>query len=240
VLVLDNCEHVAAGCRALLGQLVADCVDLRVITTSRVPLGLSCERIYGVPALGSGTDEGGEPTDAMALFVDRAAGVASGYALTELNRPVLADICRTLQGSPLAIELAASWIRVLSPRDLLSSLARVGPVVGSDSAGFVEERHRSIEAVLDGSWRWLGKTDRAVIEALGVFVGGFTKLESPLSVESTTVVRRRTGRRKKYYQFTALQLPPPLRRSQRKLPTSASARKPKTRCHRPSSVAQFR
>jgi predicted ATPase/DNA-binding CsgD family transcriptional regulator len=175
VLVLDNCEHVAAGCRGLLGQLVADCVDLRVITTSRVPLGLSCERIYGVPALGSATDAGGEPTDAMALFVDRAAGVADGYALTELNRPVLAEICRTLQGSPLAIELAASWIRVLSPRDLLTSLARAGPLVGSDSAGFVEERHRSVEAVLDSSWRWLGETDRAVIEALGVFVGGFTR-----------------------------------------------------------------
>jgi len=152
-----------------------ECVDLRVITTSRVPLGLSCERIYGVPALGSATDAGGEPTDAMALFVDRAAGVASGYALTELNRPVLAEICRMLQGSPLAIELAASWIRVLSPRDLLTSLARVEPVVGSDSAGFVEERHRSIEAVLDSSWHWLGETDRAVIEALGVFVGGFTR-----------------------------------------------------------------
>ena len=175
VLVLDNCEHVAGGCRTLLGQLVADCVDLRVITTSRVPLGLSCERIYGVPALGWATDEGGEPTDAMALFVDRAAGVASGYALTELNRAVLAEICRTLQGSPLAIELAASWIRVLSPRDLLTSLARVGPLVESDSAGFVEERHRSVEAVLDSSWRWLGETDRAVIEALGVFVGGFTR-----------------------------------------------------------------
>ena len=175
VLVLDNCEHVVAGCRALLAQLVADCVDLRVITTSRVPIGLSCEQIYGVPALGSATGEGDEPTDAMALFVDRAAGVASGYALTELNRPILAEICRTLQGSPLAIELAASWIRVLSPRDLLNSLARVGPIVGSDSAGFVEERHRSIEAVLDGSWRWLGETDRAVIEALGVFVGGFTR-----------------------------------------------------------------
>jgi predicted ATPase len=66
---------------------VADCVDLRVITTSRVPIGLSSERIYGVPTLDSATDEGGEPTDAMALFVDRAAGVASGYALTGLNRP---------------------------------------------------------------------------------------------------------------------------------------------------------
>jgi predicted ATPase len=66
VLVLDNCEHVVAGCRALLAQLVADCVDLRVITTSRVPIGLSCEQIYGVPALGSATGEGDEPTDAMA------------------------------------------------------------------------------------------------------------------------------------------------------------------------------
>ena len=175
LLVLDNCEHVVSGCRTLLDQLVSGCADLKVLTTSRIPLGLAVERIWGVPPLGAMGAADGDATDAMALFVDRAAAVASGYALTELNRSVLAEICVTLEGSPLAIELAASWIRVLSPRDLLASLAQDHPTVGSDSADFVEERHRSIQAVLDSSWRWLGSSDRAAIEALGVFVGGFTR-----------------------------------------------------------------
>ena len=174
LLVLDNCEHVVPGCRALLDQLLSSCADLKVLSTSRIPLGLATERIWGVPPLGDGSAVDGNATDAMALFVDRAAGVAPGYALTELNRLTLAEICATLRGSPLAIELAASWIRVLSPRDLLASLARDHTTVASDSADFVEERHRSMQAVLDSSWRWLGSTDRSVIEALGVFVGGFT------------------------------------------------------------------
>ena len=172
LLVLDNCEHVVAGCRELLDELVAGCADLRVLSTSRIPLGLAVERVWGVPPLG-GTGADSDETDAVALFVDRAAGVASGYALTELNGPTLAEICATLQGSPLAIELAASWIRVLSPRDLLASLTQAHATVGSDSADFVEVRHRSIQAVLDSSWGWLGSSDRAAIEALGVFVGGF-------------------------------------------------------------------
>jgi len=82
-------------------------------------------------------------TDATALFVDRATGVAAPYALTGLNGPTLAEICRTLYGLPLAIELAASWIRVLSPRDLLASLTKAHAALGSDSAQ-VEDRHRSI------------------------------------------------------------------------------------------------
>ncbi len=175
LLVLDNCEHVAQGCRDLLARLLPQCGDLRVLTTTRAPLGIAVEQIYGLPPLGGTVVDDGGATDAVALFVDRAAGVAAGYALTELNRPVLAAICRTLHGSPLAIELAASWIRVLSPRDLLASLTQAHATVGSVAAPFVEERHCSIQAVLDSSWQWLGSSDRAVIEALGVFVGGFTK-----------------------------------------------------------------
>jgi predicted ATPase/DNA-binding CsgD family transcriptional regulator len=175
LLVLDNCEHVVSGCRALLGELVSDGGDLRVLATSRVPLDIADERIYGVPPLGETSAHGEDATDAVALFVDRAAGVAAGYALTELNRPIVAEICATLRGSPLAIELAASWIRVLSPRDLLAYLAQAHATVASDSATFLEERHRSIQAVLDSSWQWLGSSDRPVVEALGVFVGGFTR-----------------------------------------------------------------
>ena len=159
LLVLDNCEHVVSSCRALLEKVLPCGHDLRVLTTSRIPLDLPAEQIYGAPPLGGTATAGEEPTDAMALFVDRAAGVAAGYALTDLNRPIVAEICGMLQGSPLAIELVASWIRILSPQDLLASLARTHATVRSDSADFVEERHRSIQAVLDSSWRWLGSSD---------------------------------------------------------------------------------
>ena len=175
LLVLDNCEHVALGCRELLDRILPDCPQLSVLTTSRTTLGVAGERIYAIPPLrmvGAGHDP--NATDATALFVDRATGVAPPYTLTDLNGPILADICRTLHGLPLAIELAASWIRVLSPRDLLASLTNAHAALGSNWA-VVEERHRSIQVVLDSSWQWLGDADRSVIEALGVFVGGFTR-----------------------------------------------------------------
>jgi predicted ATPase len=175
LLVLDNCEHVALGCRELLDRILPDCPQLRVLTTSRIPLGVAAERIYAIPPLGMvGAGHDPNATDATALFVDRATGVAPPHALTGLNGPTLADICRTLHGLPLAIELAASWIRVLSPRDLLASLTKAHAALGSDWA-VVEERHRSIQVVLDSSWQWLGEADRSVLEALGVFVGGFTQ-----------------------------------------------------------------
>ena len=175
LLVLDNCEHVALGCRELLDRILPDCPQLSVLTTSRIPLAVAGERIYAIPPLGMvGAGHDPNATDATALFVDRATGVAPPYALTGLNGPTLADICRTLHGLPLAIELAASWIRVLSPRDLLTSLTKAHAALGSDWAA-VEERHRSIQVVLDSSWQWLGEADRSVLEALGVFVGGFTR-----------------------------------------------------------------
>ena len=176
LLVLDNCEQLAEACGKFLSRLLPNCPDLRVLASSRVPLGLSGEQIYAVPALGAAIgDDEGRPGEPLLLFADRAADIASGYAVTELNRAVLTDICQNLQGSPLAIELAASWIRVLSPRDLLDSLQQAPMAIGPDAPGFVEERHRSLTAVLDSSWQWLTDADRSAIEALGVFVGGFTR-----------------------------------------------------------------
>jgi predicted ATPase len=109
------------------------------------PLGMAAERIYAIPPLGM-ISAGQDPhlTDATALFLDRTAGVAPPYALTGLNGPTLTDICRTLHGLPLAIETAASWIRVLSPSDLLASLTKAHAALGSDWA-VVEERHRIIK-----------------------------------------------------------------------------------------------
>lgn len=174
LLVLDNCEHVATGCRDLLDTVLLDCPELRVLTTSRIPLSAAGEQIYAIPPLGGSVADDSYTTDATALFVERARATAPTYALTELNGPIVVEICQALSGLPLAIELAASWIRVLSPGDLLASLRHAQAALESDSA-LVEDRHRSIQAVLDNTWQWLGESDRSVIEALSVFVGGFTR-----------------------------------------------------------------
>jgi predicted ATPase/DNA-binding CsgD family transcriptional regulator len=164
LLVLDNCEHVTAVCREVLEVLLAGSPDLKVVVTSRVRLSLDSEKVFSVPPM---------RRDAVNLFVDRAAVVAPAYALTEINTEPIDAICRRLDGLPLAVELAAGWIRVLAPRDLLSRLDRTLDTVASEGNS-VEERHRSMHAVLEGTWQWLRADDRTALTAMGVFVGGFT------------------------------------------------------------------
>ena len=164
LLVLDNCEHVAASCRELLTTLLAGCPKLTVLTTSRIPLGLDIERVYVVPPM---------RRDAIDLFAERAVRAAPTYALTAINGDTISHVCERLGGLPLAIELAASWINVLSPRDLLSRIDDTMDV--PSTSGSVEDRHRSMLGVLDSSWQWLSENDRSVLAALGVFVGGFTR-----------------------------------------------------------------
>ena len=113
-------------------------------------------------------------SDATALFLDRATSVAGAYALTEHNAKTLGEICDVLHGLPLAIELAASWIPVLSPLDLLDHLRQADTALASDTA-LVEERHRSLAVILDSSWRWLSARERTALSALAIFVGGFTR-----------------------------------------------------------------
>jgi hypothetical protein len=110
----------------------------------------------------------------IALFCDRATSVAGAYALTEHNVKTLSEICEVLHGLPLAIELAASWIRVLSAQDLLDHLRQADIALVSDTA-LVEERHRSLAVILDSSWRWLSGRERTALSGLAIFVGGFTR-----------------------------------------------------------------
>ncbi len=98
----------------------------------------------------------------------------AAYALTEHNARTLGEICDVLHGLPLAIELAASWIPVLSPRDLLDHLRQADTVLTSDTA-LVEERHRSLAMILDSSWSRLSASERTALSALAIFVGGFTR-----------------------------------------------------------------
>jgi predicted ATPase/DNA-binding CsgD family transcriptional regulator len=175
LLVLDNCEHVADECQKLLAALLAACPTVTVLATSRVPLEGADEEVFAIPPMGGGPHRSDpDSNDAITLFLDRATSVAGGYALTELNAKTLGEICDVLHGSPLAIELAASWIRVLSPYDLLDHLQQADVALTSDTM-LVEERHRSLAVILDSSWGWLNEREHTVLSALAIFVGGFTR-----------------------------------------------------------------
>ena len=133
------------------------CPRVTVLATSRIPLQIPAEEVFAIPPMG-GAALPSDPfdSDATALFLDRATSVAGAYALTEHNAKTLGEICDVLHGLPLAIELAASWIPVLSPSDLLDHLRQAHTALASDTA-LVEERHRSLAVILDSSWGWLSR-----------------------------------------------------------------------------------
>jgi predicted ATPase/DNA-binding CsgD family transcriptional regulator len=195
LLVLDNCEQVAAACGDLVASLLAACPTVTVLATSRIPLQIPVEEVFAIPPMG-GAALPSDPlsSDATALFLDRATSVAGAYALTDHNAETLGEICDVLYGLPLAIELAASWIPVLSPLDLLEHLRQANTVLASDTA-VVEERHRSLSMILDSSWGWLSPRERTVLSALAIFVGGFTReaaeavAEADLAVLATLTTR---------------------------------------------------
>src|SRR6185436_16836568 len=114
ILVLDNCEHLVAHVAALAETLLTTCPRLRVLATSREPLGVPGEVLHPVDALA-------EP-DAVQLFTDRAAAVRPGFALDATTRPAVTEICRRLDGQPLPIELAAARLRTLSPQEIAARL----------------------------------------------------------------------------------------------------------------------
>src|SRR6185437_734622 len=110
LLVLDNCEHLAAEVAGVAEHLLADCPVLTILATSREPLGVEGERSWPVPPL--------DRAHAAALFEDRARLVAPSFVVTDGNRRAVAQVCERLDGLPLAIELAAAKLRVLSVRQL--------------------------------------------------------------------------------------------------------------------------
>lgn len=173
-IVLDNCEHVTDACRDLVDVVLTNARGVVFLTTTRVPIGHDGEHIYAIPPLSRVVGDAGAADDASALFVDRSILVAPAYELTPRNAAAIRDICDALHGLPLAIELAASWIRVLSADDLRDQIQQLHGRLKSDTAP-VEGRHRSLDAVLGSSWELLTPSVRRVLSALGVFVGGFSR-----------------------------------------------------------------
>jgi predicted ATPase len=178
LLILDNLEHVvnAAGD---LGELLARCPGMAILATSRTVLGLRAEREYPVPPLPPPADPDTVPlkeleaAPAVALFVDRARAVRPDFALAEDNAAAVAEICRRLEGLPLAIELAAARIRLLDPAALLARLARSLDALGT---GMVDlpERQRTLRATVEWSVGLLDDAERSLLEVVAVFVDGWT------------------------------------------------------------------
>ena len=176
MLVIDNCEHVLAGVRPLVTEVLKSAPGVRVIATSRETLVVAGEQILDVRSL-----EVPRPTEelnrlqlneAVALFVDRAGAASGAFDLTAGNWEAVVELCRRLDGLPLAIELAAVRTRVLSVEEIVDRLAdRFGLLHGNRSA---PERQRTLLATFEWSHDLLPVAERALLRRLSMFAGPFT------------------------------------------------------------------
>jgi predicted ATPase len=160
LLLLDNFEHVIEAAPRI-GELLSEATELSVLVTSREPLHLAGEREYLVPPLNA--------IDAAALFAERARALGVDFQ----EDPAVADLCRLLDGLPLAIELAAARSKVLSPAQMLARLEQRLDLLTA-SARDVPERQRTLRATIDWSYELLDQDERELFARLGIFLGGWT------------------------------------------------------------------
>lgn len=174
LLVLDNLEHLLTG-MDLLVEMLASAPDLKLLATSRERLALHAEWVYDLEGMRvpEASDANVQDADAVQLFVQTAKKARADFALSDNAEPV-AHICRLVGGMPLALELAASWLRVLNADEIAAELAR-GLDLLESSLRDLPERHHTIRAVFDVSWQRLSKNEQAALRKLSVFHGGFTK-----------------------------------------------------------------
>ncbi|WP_432829898.1 ATP-binding protein [Dactylosporangium sp. CA-092794] len=173
LLLLDNCEHVVEAAARLGEELLGRCPKLHILATSREPLGILGETLFPVgplPLPGAGGAAADSP--AVQLLRDRAAAVRPGFAVTGDNAAAVVEICRRLDGLPLAIELAAARLRSFTPQQVAARLDdRFRLLTGGSRTAL--PRHRTLHAVVAWSWGLLGPAERAFAEALAVFPGTF-------------------------------------------------------------------
>jgi predicted ATPase/class 3 adenylate cyclase len=176
LLLLDNVEQVVEAAPSLAG-LLADAPGLRLLVTSREPLRVSGEREFPVeplpvPQANASVDVARlSEFDAVALFIERALAVRPEFAVTNENAPAVAEICARLDGLPLAIELAAARVRLLSPQALLARLDERLKLLTGGARGAPERQH-TLRAAIDWSYRLLSEPEQRLFSRLGVFVGG--------------------------------------------------------------------
>lgn len=178
LLVLDNCEHVVAGAAELAERLLHACPGLRILGTSREPLGVRGEMLYPIPPLRWPDDGAPGAAEALAypavrLFADRAVAVRPGFAVTDDTVAAVVEVCRRLDGMPLAIELAAAKLRSLPLAQIAARLDdRFRLLTGGSRTAL--PRHQTLQAVVEWSWDQLTEPERTVARRFSVFVGGAT------------------------------------------------------------------
>jgi predicted ATPase/class 3 adenylate cyclase len=193
LLVFDNCEHLVEAAARVVSALITTCPQITILASSRQGLGISGEATYRLPSLSAphapneGTDTNGALTadeaqqfTAVALFVERAQAANNRFQLTDSDAPIVADICRRLDGIALAIELAAARVKMLSPqqlRDRLDERFRVLTGGGRDRL----PRQQTLRALIDWSYDLLDEREQMLFRRLGIFVNGFM-LEAAVAV----------------------------------------------------------
>ncbi|MGH8103529.1 MAG: ATP-binding protein [bacterium] len=189
LIILDNCEHLVEACAQLADEALSQCPQTHLMATSREALGVRGEQIYRVPSLSLPPTSPTRPTgptppaevgatdlshyESIRLFVDRARLAQSDFALTPTRKEAVTDICRRLDGIPLAIELAAARVKAMSVeqiRDRLNDRFRL--LTGGSRTAL--ERHQTLRAGVDWSYTLLAEEEKKVLRAVSVFVGGFT------------------------------------------------------------------
>jgi len=197
LLVLDNCEHLLDASTLLADYLVHQCAGVRVLATSREVLGLGGEAIWRVPSLDTPGDGPGVldellRCDAIQLFLERARLVQRGFALTDANAAAVAQVCTRLDGIPLAIELAAARVAVLSAEQINERLSdRFRLLTGGSRTAL--RRQQTLRALVDWSHDILSPSERTLFRRLAVFRGGWT-LEAAESVGGALKSQRTSER----------------------------------------------
>jgi predicted ATPase/DNA-binding CsgD family transcriptional regulator len=186
LLVIDNCEHLILACAQVAETLLQKCPDLKILATSREALGITGEVAWTVPPLSLPAQQpwtnpvsaqdaihSYEESESVQLFVTRAEVILPDFRLTSENGPWVAEICRRLDGMPLAIELAVARVRTLSVQEIAQRLDdRFHLLTGGSRTAPL--RHQTLAATLDWSYSLLSVTEQRVLQRLSVFVGGAT------------------------------------------------------------------
>ena len=175
LVVLDNCEHLLDAAGRLAEAMLRECEHLRVVATSREALGIAGERMWPLRALpvpDAMSRDAVEASDAGRLFLDRAVSARPGFVIDDTNAAAVGEICRRLDGIPLAIQLAAARLVAMTPTEIAGLLdERFRLLTGGRHAAV--ERHRTLRAAVDWSYGLLEPVEQLVFDRLGVFAGTF-------------------------------------------------------------------
>ena len=215
LLILDNCEHLLEACVQLAVALLANCPNLKMLATSREVLNITGEAVYQMPSLSMPAEDGASleqlsEYESVRLFIDRAVLALASFTLTKENAGGVIDICRKVDGIPLAIELAAAQVYMLQVTEILEQLQRSFAFLSTDDR-LALSRHQTLQASLDWSWNLLTESEQRFMRQLTVFAGGWTldaaqvicdgdvlTLTSALVKKSLIVVDQASGRATRY------------------------------------------